>query len=116
MALGIDWDDVVLIAPELSAVAAVAQTAILAAVDLQLHDTALGTMRDLCATYLAAHLGALTRRGGVSGMVTSESVGQVSRSYANSVAQGAGLYSSTVYGQEYERLLRMIPACRFDIG
>jgi hypothetical protein len=45
-------------------------------------------------------------RGG-SGPVQSESVGQVSRSYAVSMAEGTSNLDSTSYGKEYRRLQRM---------
>ncbi len=115
MALGIDWDDVALLAPELASLDEDAQDLILGMVDAQLSED-WEDLRDTAALYLAAHLGALTKRGGSAGAVQSESVGQVSRTYAVSMAAGAGLYGSTVYGQEYERLAKTQSVFRFAMG
>ncbi len=104
--MSVTWAGVVIVAPELSTIALGTQTAILAQVALQMDAEAWGDRLDLGATYLAAHLATRTLGGGTatSGPVVSESVGQVSRSYAApSSIQGSAL-GSTSYGQEFMRL------------
>lgn len=112
MSFSLTWAQVVLVDPALSAVDVDAQNAILADVDAQLNEFALGTNRyQLCCKYLAAHLGSLALSEdvqGPSGPLTSESVGSVSRSYAS--ISGAtldnGSLSSTRHGLEYLRLIK----------
>jgi hypothetical protein len=98
--------DVLLIAPELSAVTAGQWTALIADVYLQLDSDTWGTWLDLGAKYLAAHAATLTKRSGVAGAIQSEAAGSVSRSYAVA-PEGSGLLS-TSYGQEFSRLQRQI--------
>lgn len=60
--------------------------------------------RDLAVAYLSAHLIELSKRGGsASGAITSESEGQLRRSYG---AASESLLSATPYGLEYLRILR----------
>lgn len=60
--------------------------------------------RTLAVAFMTAHLIELANRGGsVSGAITSESEGALSRSYGTA---GGFLLSSTPYGLEYLRLLR----------
>lgn len=67
---------------------------------------------DPATANLAAHILALRLGGsnGVAGPVTSESAGGISRSFgfAGSTS-GSSYYQKTIWGQEYERLLRMQP-------
>lgn len=60
--------------------------------------------------YLAAHLGTVAQSGGSApaGPVTSETVGQVSRSYAQLVgdALASSAWASTAYGRQYAAALR----------
>lgn len=115
--MAITWaSDVVAIAPELASVVTATQNKILAFVDLQFNTTLWGDKLDMGKTYLAAHLGTLSRRAGAGGPVVSESVGQVSRSYAASIASGAAMLESTSYGLEYKRLLRQLPGARFTVA
>lgn len=60
--------------------------------------------RNHAVALLAAHTLTLGQRGGSGGQVTSESEGQLSRSYG-SVA-GQSRLDATSYGQELERLRR----------
>lgn len=101
----ITWADVVAVAPELASVATATQNAILADVAAQLVAAQWGSRYDVACTYLAAHLGTLSKSGGqgVAGPVTSETVGSVSRSYAAPAVSESGM-GSTSYGREYERL------------
>jgi hypothetical protein len=114
--MAIAWADVVLIAPELSAVVAGAQTAILADVVLQLDEDTCGTRYDLISKYLAAHLGTITLRGasGAAGPVTSEKVGPLARSYAAPYSDSTDL-ESTPYGQEYLRLINTLAGVRIAV-
>jgi hypothetical protein len=61
---------------------------------------------------LAAHLAAMAKRKGTGGAVQSESVGQVSRTYAVTSVPSRAALSSTVYGQEYERLAQLLNTSR----
>lgn len=103
-------------ATELSTVATATQNAVLTTVGLQVSEDAWDTLYDIGCAYLAAHLGSVGRRRGAAGSVMSESVGSVSRSYANSVAQGSAQLGSTSYGVEYERLIGLLPGVRFALG
>lgn len=106
----ITWSDVVAIAPELSSVGASTQAAILADVytEVVVDNWYSEARANRAAKYLAAHLATLTvgARGG-AGPVQSRSVGQVSESFAVSVAEGSNNLDSTAYGKEYRRLLRL---------
>jgi hypothetical protein len=110
----ITWDDVALIAPELADLDEDVQDAILADVALELDADAWGTHFDMASKYLAAHKASMRGRGGAGAQVTSESVGQVSRSYAVS-GSGTDL-DSTSYGQDFDRLAKKNPAFRFSIA
>ena len=112
--MAITCTDVTNMAPELTSVTAGTQTAILAQVALQVSDEAWGELADVGAAYLAAHLATVGKRKGSAGGVASESVGSVSRSYATK-STAVGL-SSTAYGEEYERLVGLLPGVRFDVG
>lgn len=107
--MAITWDDVVLIAPELSSLDSGAQDAILEDVELEIDATRWGIFANKGRKYLAAHLGTLATRGsvGVAGPVTSETLGPMSRSYDAGSAVDAGLLSSTRYGVEFARIRRI---------
>ena len=108
--MSISWADVTALAPELSTVDAGKQTLILDQVNnIEIHDDTWrsAAKANLARRYLAAHLASVTSNGrGSVGPVQSESVGQVSRSYAISVAQGSSNLDTTSYGKEYRRLVR----------
>jgi hypothetical protein len=104
----ITWVNVVAVAPELSAVALGTQTALLAMVATLLpNPSVLGSQYDAACTWLAAHLGTVSCRGGdgPSGPITAESTGRVSRSYA-APASSDSSYSSTSYGQLYLAIIK----------
>ena len=63
--------------------------------------------KNLAIAYLSAHMLTISLRGGsgISGPVTSETEGNLSRSYGYS--NNSSLYSSTSYGIEFERLAKM---------
>lgn len=81
---------------------------------MQINPNAWGAKTDLGIYYLAAHMLAIDNAtgftGGTFGAVTSESVGQVSRSYGSGgYSSGAAEFGATKYGVSYYRLWRMIP-------
>lgn len=110
------WADVILIAPDLSTVASGAQTAILADVAAILSVESYwptSALHVLAQKYLAAHLGTLCLRSsgggslGGAGPVTSESVGDVSVSYAApSVDPMDATYATTFWGLQFRALAR----------
>jgi len=99
--MAITWTDVVGIAPELVSVETATQTAILAVVSRQIDGDAWGEFADDGAKYLAAHLASIR---GNEGLVTTETLGQMSRSYALPPGIMGSLALST-YGAEYKRLI-----------
>lgn len=65
----------------------------------------------LARAYLAAHMALLALRGGsVAGPLTSETEGGVSASYANMNYMRRPLLTTTVYGQQFARLVDTSPA------
>lgn len=118
--MAFDWDDVVALAPSLSAISAEAQALILAHVALQVGPVKWGALQDAGSIYLAAHLGtlALNAAGGSTqavGPVVSQTVGPVSRAFAVlTTTAGGGSFDSTSYGQEYARLRALLPT-RFGL-
>ena len=104
------WQDVCDVAPELAAVTDVgSQTALLNEAQAQLSPAIdnWGALYRQGVLYLTAHLATLALRRG-SGPVTAESVGQLSRSYANLVNLH-GYYGTTAYGVEFMRLVKLLP-------
>lgn len=85
---------------------------------LQINPNAWGRKAGLGQIYLAAHTMALFGPASLAspgtvatGVITSESVGEISRSYANpygSMAPGSADFGLSRYGQLYERLKRQI--------
>lgn len=112
----ITWADVLTMAPELSTVSAGGQTSILAYVNGALNvdefvDGEDGAQLKLARIYLAAHLGTLALpdvSGASSSIVTSESAGPLSRSYAQLSTSEA--QSLTSYGSFFSELIRRTPA------
>lgn len=101
----ITWTDVGNLDATLSSVAVSTQTLILSIVQRQVDDDAWGTFADDGRLFLAAHLGRLYGGPG-AGFVTSETLGPMSRSYG--LPPGVkGALSTTKWGIEYERLLRI---------
>lgn len=100
----ITWQDVVDVAPKLANYSAGGQLKILALVNQDLSPADFGGVDDprftLARVYLAAHLGTLSRFA--FGVITGESEGGVSRSYA--IPPWANL-RQTVFGQAYCDLL-----------
>lgn len=101
--MAVSWTDVVAIAPELSTVPTASQTKFLDIATRQVDTDAWGDFADDGITYLAAHLASIRSN---SGLVTSETLGPMSRGYANPPGIMGSLALST-YGAEYVRLLRL---------
>lgn len=70
-----------------------------------------GNKSELGVAYLTAHLLTIIGRGGTgaAGPVTQESVGDLSRSYAQVSIPNVNEYGLTSYGQEYFRLRKSLP-------
>lgn len=101
--MAITWADVTAIAPNLTVVPAAVQNAILAAVDRQVDGDAWGIYANDGMAYLAAHLASI-RNG--TGLVTTETLGAMSRSY--SLPPGIrGSLALSAYGAEYQRLMEL---------
>jgi hypothetical protein len=114
----IAWSDVTGFASELSAVAAGAQTTILAYVN-RLAPVNLGGEESaryrFARILLAAHYGTLSLRQGnpPAGPVVSETVDRLSTSYGMVIAAEAQeQLFSTGYGKDYHSLVRRSPGCR----
>ncbi len=110
--MAITWTNVTAVAPELSTVAVATQTAILAQVNSELSTAVWGSKIEIGRAWLAAHLGTIAGIEEGGGVVQSETVGAVSRTYA----VGSGDYTSTAYGNEFNRLLMQLPLARFTIS
>lgn len=116
MALTIDKADVLLIAPELSAVTDAQWEDVLADLETEINVSAFGTQAraDRAGKQLAAHLA--TERygtsggGGAAGPLQSVSVGPVSKSYASPGTVQNSQFGGTKYGREYLRLVRLFCA------
>lgn len=115
------WNDVTGHAPETVDTPTGAQTDILAYVNTALNLGYFGgensPMTKLARIYLASHFATLLPPlsgigGAASGPVTSEALGDMSRSYAVSASSvfSASLYGSTIYGRLFAMLLRQSSA------
>lgn len=93
----INWDDVTAIAPELASFDATAQDFILEFVNdsFDSRDWKASALK-LARIYLAAHVATISNQGGdlTAGPVISETVGGISRTYAN-VMTGVAFSGST---------------------
>jgi hypothetical protein len=119
VALTVDQADVLLVAPELSAVTDAQWAAIWVDVELEVGPVAAGSQAraDRLAVQLAAHQATTRylRSGGAAtpGPLQSVSVGGVSKTYAvlqANAQSGGGALATTKYGQEYYRLVRLFGA------
>lgn len=111
----ITWDDVVAIAPSLSAVSAEGQAIILDFVELQVTEGQWGVDRArLGRIFLAAHLGSLAiTTATAAGPIASETVGPLSRTYM-AAAASAGATGATSWGKQYQAMRMALPA-RFGL-
>lgn len=101
------------IAPEFATVSDSDVQAFLDDAALQLNASIWGAKRDLAHKYLAAHLLGTARPdlAMAAGPVQSESVGQVSRSYAvQTSAQPGSQFDATRHGREYRRMVLQLGA------
>lgn len=83
-------------------------------VALQVNVDVCGDLAELVCKNLAAHMLSMRKRkgGGPAGPVTAQAAGGISRSYAvpSNLNERRAYFSQTSYGQEYMRLIRIIPA------
>lgn len=111
--MAVSWQDVVDLDASLASVPQASQTAILSDAYLLLSKETFGDRYDLAIKYFVAHTALRVAFGGsgVTGVVTSESLGSASRSYAQP-SGGASFSSSelgtTIWGQRFLFLLRSI--------
>lgn len=110
--MAVSWDDVIAIEPLATDVDADAQTLFLATAALLVDADEWGGLYDKGVLYMAAHLGLLSAwslagAGGAAGPVTSETLGPMSRSYANLFQASAtdGVLGTTKWGKLYLMLL-----------
>lgn len=114
------WQDVLDVAADVAGLTSLtAQAKILSYVNQKVDPAQFGGTQNgvddptyvLARCYLAAHMALLTLRGGsVAGPLTSESEGGVSAAYANMNYLRRPLLTTTVYGQQFARLLDVSPA------
>jgi len=101
--------NVLIIAPELTTVSDDAWTLVLSDVAAQVSSAVYGTDQERAQRYLAAHyltLVALSSSIGsqASGPVVSESVGQVSKTYAQGSYADKNRYDETSYGRMFNQI------------
>jgi hypothetical protein len=110
--MSIAASDLTTFAPELASLTPEQLDRACSSANLQLDAEVWGDWLEMGLLNLAAHLGTLAKRKGTGGAVQSESVGQVSRTYAITSAPAKAALLSTVYGQEYERLAQLLNSSR----
>ncbi len=95
--------NVLLIAPELSGIAAEVWMLILADVALEVPSSVFGSRQEQAQRYMAAHYLTLIAASNkqTAGPISSESVGQVSLSYAAANYRDRSRYDETVYGRQF---------------
>lgn len=108
MALEITWADVAAVATDLATLSSTTQNAILAQVPFQVSRAQWGDLTPSGQAYLAAHLGALSKRG-LNGPVASQTVGPVTRTFMQ-FALSKGSLGTTPWGLEYLRISALLPA------
>ena len=113
--MAINWTYVVDLAPELSTVPVAQQTLLLESAYRLLNAGVCGDRLDTMAAYFAAHLATLQKRKGAGGQIVSQTVGQVSRTYASPQSAYLNL-SATGYGQTLELLIRTCAAARWVVA
>lgn len=108
--MSLTWTEIAEMDPSLSTLGEAARAIILGDCYAMLTPGQWGTYLDLAVKYLAAHTGALILRGGglgATGPVTSESLGDASRSYAvGSVMASATDLDATIWGKRFKLLAR----------
>lgn len=100
--------NILLIAPEFSSVAAEIWTLILADVAAEISSSVYGTSQERAQRYLAAHYLAIINSGGNqnAGAVISETVGQVSKTYAQGDYVDKNRLDETGYGRMFNQIRR----------
>lgn len=73
---------------------------------LSINSSVWGAKADFAQALLAAHYLTMANRGGAGGALTSEKVGDLSRSYGQ--LEGAELYGATAYGMQYVQLRKTL--------
>lgn len=109
MSFDTTWADVIVLAPDLATLTEAQQDMILGFVDGEISETKASTRYVQMCLNLAAHIGTVVKRGinGPGGVISSESVGPVSRAYAVFSPMGSdALLDTTPFGKEYRRLVR----------
>lgn len=99
-------DDIRDLAPELATETDARLSRFIAHASAYVNASAWGAKADFARALFAAHLLTISKRGGVGGDVTSESVGDLSRGYGS--ASSSTFLSSTSYGQQFMALRRSI--------
>ena len=99
----INRQDVIAIAPELSSVDSNLMNVLVEHIGPRVSDAAWGTEAKYAACLLVAHAATLSLRGD-RGALTSETVGEISRTYG--AIGGNKSLRQTSYGVQYEELLR----------
>jgi hypothetical protein len=74
----------------------------------RLSESVFGDYYDDAVGFLTAHMLSRSTATAGRGFVSSETVGQLSRSYTQSGGILASGYATTSYGQEFSRLLRLV--------
>lgn len=100
--------NVLIVAPELSTVEDDAWTLVLADVASEISASVYGSKQEMAQRYLAAHYLTLISMSAdakqTSGPVSSETVGQVSKSYAQVNYRDRNRFDETVYGRMFNQL------------
>jgi len=94
------------LAPEFSEVTNTKLNEITEFVQYQINEVCWGNRAPQGLALLVAHTLTVAERGGTSGSITMEKVGDLSRSY--SAPQGNDGLDSTSYGKEFKRLRKML--------
>lgn len=115
------WADVTAIAPELTRVPAAGQVMILCVANTILAPDVWGGEESpklkAARSYYAAHLGAMTLRGGNPGVPTSSAVGGMSRGYSLVNLGTFSVLQLTSYGLLFLQLAKTTPArAGFSMG
>jgi len=77
---------------------------------LMVNRAAFGNKYDLAVSYMTAHLLELSTRGGNVGIISSEKVGDLSRSFSASASDpGEASLGETAYGKFFLSLRKTIP-------
>ena|GEM_PF-1297156 len=103
--------DVLRIAPELAKLSLTDAdwASFIADAQLQMNASAWGTRADLGLKYMTAHLVAVANPSAGGRVVQSQSVGQVSQTFAVGAAASLGPLGMTRFGIEFARLQRLLP-------